>query len=219
MSWVGEQLGRLGNLIINGKSKTMFIIDISNHNGKVDWAKVAANNPKVDGVILKASEGATSADKTFLTNVAGCTANGLQWGCYHFGTWNDENEAADATAEANFFLSVVKSAPAKPTLPLVLDIESNKPIPYTKDEMVLYVKTFTDIVKAAGYDIAIYSSPGFLQSYLPANHPFTDLKLWIADYNGAINPVPGWKKIWLHQYTDEGKINGVVGNVDLNRTP
>lgn len=195
----------------------MFIIDVSHHNGRIDWAKVATNVPKVDGAILKASEGATGKDIKFLENVLGCVKNNIPWGAYHFATWNDENEKKDAAQEAAHFISRIKQA-GKPSLPVVLDIESNNPIPYTKQEMVDYVQTFTNAISEAGYEVAIYGSPGFLNSYLPTDHPFTDIKLWVADYTGAINPVPGWKNIWLHQYTQDGRCAGVVTNCDLNRT-
>lgn len=193
------------------------IIDVSKNNGLIDWGRVK-NDPKaIKGAMLKVSEGATVMDKRFFENVRGCEANGLLWGGYHFATWNDENEVKDATHEAQFFLSIVRGAVHPPTLPLVLDTESNKPIPYTKEEMVTYVKTFTDIIKAEGYDVAIYGSPGFLNSYYPKDHPFTDIKLWVADYSGAINPVPRWKTFWMHQYTEAGKVQGISTNVDLNR--
>lgn len=206
--------------IVSGiiKPKKMgLIIDLSRNNGIVDFAKVKTDPQGITGCILKASEGVGNPDKKFLTNVDGCVKNGLDWGAYHFATWNNENEKSDAMQEANFFLSVVKSTQFKPSLSLVLDIESNKPIPYTKDEMVIYVSTFIKVIMDAGFSIAIYSSPGFLTSYLPANHPFTNNLLWIADYTGEINPVPGWKKVWLHQYTDSGKVNGISTNVDLNK--
>lgn len=201
------------------KNKTM-IIDVSHHQGKIDWAKVAKDPQGIEGAILKATEGATTVSNKFAINIGGCVRNGLKWGAYHFSTWNNENEVLDATQEANHFLDTVQSQESiygKPTLPLVLDIESNNPIPYTKQEMVDYVSAFLKVIKDAGYDVAIYASPGFLNSYLPTNHPFADIKLWVADYTGSINPVPGWKKIWLHQYTESGKVQGINGNVDMNR--
>lgn len=208
------------------KPKPMFIIDVSHHNGVIDWKKAAAHVLKVGqdslplaGAIIKSTEGATVRDKMFWKNVDGCVENGLLWGAYHFATWNDEDEAKDAASEARFFLSIVNAAKSKPSLPLVLDIESNKAIPYTKQEMVVYVGAFLNTLKNEGYDgpVAIYGSPGFLNSYLPKDHPFAGLPLWVADYTGAINPVPGWTKVWLHQYTDKGKVPGMKGDVDLNR--
>ena len=197
-----------------------FGIDVSRNNGRIDWKKVASNVPKVDFCIIKASEGMNFADPRFVENVAGCVANGIPWGAYHFATWNNEDEVADAKAEALFFLRTVGAAVAKygkPQLPLVLDIESNKAIPYTRDEMNTFVRTFLNELISAGYQVAIYSSPGFLNSYLPVNHQFGKYPLWIADYTGAINKVPGWKQPWIHQYTDQGKCAGVATSCDLNK--
>lgn len=197
-------------------SKGDILIDISDHNGNIDFAAVAADPQKIKGVFIKASEGATFMTRTFLTNVAGCKANGLPWGAYHFATWNNnQNVKEDAEAEARFLISTVKKANALPDLPLMLDIESNNPIPYTKAQMVEFVKSFTDVVKK-DYEIGVYSGPGFLQSYLPNDHPFNAIKLWIADYDGAINPIPGGWKPFLRQYTDKGRVNGISADVDMN---
>lgn len=217
-AWLARLIGRKGAEML--KTKVMIlntgdlVIDVSHHNGVIDWKKVKAAG--VAGAILKATEGATGTDKKLAANISGCKANGVPWGAYHFATWNNENEALDAKQEADHFIQRVKGF-GTPELPMVLDIESNNPIPYSKQEMIDFCKVFLDTVKAAGYEVAVYGSPGFLNSYLPTNHPFAEVPLWIADYTGAINPVPGWKKIWLHQYTDKGTMAGIAGAVDLNR--
>jgi lysozyme len=189
-----------------------FIVDISKWNGRIDWPKVA---PLMQMVFIKATEGATITDPRFRENAAACELHSLTWGAYHFATWNSEDEKTDAAMEANHFLSVVGKLPAY----YVLDIESNRPIPYTKQEMVEYVASFLNTLASAGVSrdrMVIYASPGFLAQYLPADHPFKDIKLWVADYTGAINPVP-WPRPWLHQYTQTGKVPGMNGYVDLNR--
>lgn len=191
-------------------------IDISKHNGIIDFPKLKTDSKAIKGVIIKASEGATVADKKFFQNVKGCVNNNFLWSCYHFCTWNNEDEELDARTEAQFFLSLVRGCGFTPSLPLVVDVESNKPIPYTKQEMVAYVSTFVKELQNAGYDTAIYASPGFLQAYFPTDHPFKDVKLWVADYTAAINPVPGWTKIWMRQYTDKGSVEGINGFCDLN---
>lgn len=193
------------------------LIDVSHHNGNIRWNDVKNDPQNIKGVMIRVSQGATLLDKKFYDNVKGATSVGLLVGFYHFATWNDEDEVRDATNEAKFYLSLIKGCGHVPELPVVLDIESNKPIPYTKDEMVTYVDTFTSIVNNEGFEPAIYGSPGFLNSYLPKNHPFTGLKLWVADYTLPINPVPGWQKAWLHQYTEKGKVRGISTNVDMNR--
>jgi lysozyme len=226
-----SDMGQLGSLIggaaavITESSTTNeptfsvgnLLIDVSHHQGVIDYKKVKEDPQGVKGVIIKSTEGASTIDSMFLKNVKGCIANNIPWSLYHFATWNSEDEVLDGKTEATFFLKALDMCPSKNILPLFLDIESNDPIPYTKDEMVTYVKSFTDTVKAAGHKIGIYASPSFLTTYLPSNHPFTDMKLWVADYGGPINPFPGWKKAWLHQYTDKGTISGIKYNVDMNK--
>lgn len=194
-----------------------FGIDVSHNNGIVKWGEVAKNSIKVDFAILKATEGVTVQDRQFLNNVIGCRANGIPWSAYHFATFNSKNMVTDAKAEAAAFIKRVRMAAGKPDLPLVLDIESNKPLPYTREEINLYTQTFLNEVQGAGYRVAIYSSPGFLNSYLPPNHQFGKYPLWVADYTNEINKVMGWKSYWIHQYTDKGKCMGVATACDLNR--
>lgn len=196
------------------------IIDISHHNGIVNFEELVKNVPQIKGVLIKASEGANSLNTKFYTNVEGCERVKLPWSAYHFATWNNEDEEFDARQEAKFFISVVKGAGKKvPKLPLVLDVESNGPIPYTTDEMKVYVSTFLAEIRAAKFEPAIYGSPGFLNLYFAKDHPFTDVKLMVADYTGSINPVPGWsaKNIWLHQFTENGIVRGVPTKCDMSR--
>lgn len=191
------------------------IIDVSKHNGRVDWL-IASK--WLDFALIKASEGATLVDNQFLNNVKGAAANGVKWGAYHFATWNKpKNPVKDGRQEAQFFMATVAKANLYPDMPCVLDIESNSPIPYTRQMMNDYVSAFIEEVKKTSIEPAIYGSPGFLNSYLPTNHTFGCIKLWVADYTDPINKAIGWDKPWLHQFTDKGSCPGVKGNVDLNR--
>lgn len=197
----------------------MFGIDVSHHNGVVDWLAVTSNVPKVDFAILKASEGATSRDKKFAVNAQGCVKNKIPWGAYHFATWNSQDVVADAKQEAANFIGAVKVVGVRPDLPLVLDVESNTPLKLSRKQVYLYCQTFLQEVIAAGYDVAIYSSPGFLESNLPAGHNLTKFKLWIAHYTTKPAPrLAGWKNYWIWQYTDAGTCKGVKTACDLNRT-
>ena len=190
------------------------IIDVSKHNGNIDWG-LASNH--LDFAIIKASEGANYIDKQFLTNVKGAVKNGVKWGAYHFATWNNpKNPEKDGRQEAQFFMATVAKANIYPDMPCVLDIESNNPIPYTRTMMNDYVSSFIEEIKKTSIEPALYGSPGFLNSYLPLNHSFGDIKLWVADYTLPINKVNGWDKPWLHQYTDKGNWPGIKGFVDLN---
>lgn len=190
-------------------------IDVSHLNGVIDWAKVASDPQGIKFAILKASEGSNSKDGERLINYTGAKNNGLLVSFYHFATFNSQNVEADAKQEAANFIAAV--AELDPDLPLILDTETNKPLSLSKDNVLLFINTFFDELQIQGYDIALYASPGFLQSYLPKHHNLGEVKIWAADYSGNINPVQGITKYWMRQFTDNGKVQGISGNVDMNR--
>lgn len=194
-----------------------FGIDVSAANGIIDWSGVAKNDPGIDFVYIKASEGVGYTDKRLFPNVAGAVKYGIPFGFYHFCTFNSLDVATDAGAEAKWFLQTVKKTGAAPSLPLVLDMETNKTLSLTPNQVLKYATTFLEAITAANFKAAIYASPGFLASYLPPKHGLNQYPLWVADYSGEINALNGWKSAWLHQYTDKGKIQGITTNVDLDR--
>src|SRR5262245_23448045 len=89
-------------------------IDVSHHQGVVDWRKVARSD--VAFAILKATEGGDYVDDTFARNLAGAAASGLVVGAYHFFTFCRPG----AEQAANFLRAVPRD---RPMLPPVVDIE------------------------------------------------------------------------------------------------
>nr|MDE7190383.1 hypothetical protein [Muribaculaceae bacterium] len=57
-------------------------IDISAHNGDIDFRKVAADG--ISFVIIKATEGGTFKDRKFIDNLRKAREAGLKVGAYHF---------------------------------------------------------------------------------------------------------------------------------------
>lgn len=197
------------------KPKPMFIIDVSKWNGVIDFAKVKSDPQAKDGVIIRATNGLNKVDEKFLANAKGCNDNGIPWGAYHFAQFTQ-----DAAHQALKFLVTVQKAGGKPTLPLVLDVETNeKSLPINAAQLEKFCKDFLTVIETntSGYDTAIYMSPGF-SWFFPKTHKLGSYKLWAADYTGNINPVNGWNKVWLRQYTDKGKVAGIGTNVDLNKS-
>lgn len=194
----------------------MNIFDISHHQGVIDWVKVVNSSFKPEGVFIKATQGVNYADPMLFKNAKGAKAAGLKIGFYHFASLNNKDEVADAKQEAKFFISQVKLA-GVPDYPLVLDIEEN-PGKLTKDEVLNFINTFFYELAQAGFtDYVIYSYSPFFNENLPTNHKLGNIKLWVADYSDPLILPKGWTKQWLHQYTQTGKIQGITGNVDLNR--
>lgn len=191
------------------------IIDISSYQKVTDWNKVKAT-PELEGIYIKACEGVNSPDPGFDSKAREAINRSIPIGFYHFCTLNDADVVSDARKEARYFVNLTK--PYKASLPYVLDIEDNKKLNLPKDKVCLYIKTFFDELSLLGIkDSMLYSYTPFLNSNLPKDHGLGHLKLWIAAYTvKPILPV-GWDKFYLWQYTSKGFINGITGNVDLNK--
>lgn len=191
----------------------MKILDVSHHNGTVNWMAVA---DEADSVFIKVTEGQTLVDPMFLKNATLATEVGLKVGYYHFATLRSHEVEADAKNEANWFVENIKKAPP-PTLPLVLDFEDTKIVLNREDALTFITTFFRQLILHGYHDYMLYSGTSFLNKHLPANHTLGCVPLWLADYTEPYFIPTGWQKVTLHQYTEKGTIAGIKGNVDLNR--
>lgn len=193
-------------------------IDISSNNGPIDWVKVKSNTTKfdVDFVYFKSSEGIGYTDRTTFNNAQSALRQGIKIGYYHFASLNEHDVVHDATDEANYFLKNLKTFP-KSDLPPVLDIETNKQN-LSHTETLQWINTFMDVLVAAGYKPVIYTYGPFVSEFLPPSHGIK-YDLWLAQYTKAESPKlpPGFDKAWLWQFSNKGNIDGITGQVDLNK--
>lgn len=181
------------------------IIDISHHQGTIDWPKVAADGVK--GVFIKATEGIGYIDPLFRKNVQGAIAAGLKVGFYHFA--HPDNSPV---AEAKHFTDTVKGL--KTDLPLVLDLEQAKG--KTGYQLTTFAASWLDEVeRLTTKRVMLYTGASFAKTYLGA--ALSKWPLWVAHYN-VNQPMANatWNKWAVFQYTSSGKVNGIVGNVDVN---
>lgn len=89
-------------------------IDVSHHQGAIDWARVRAGG--IGFAFIKATEGATFVDPAFANHWARARAAGLPRGAYHFFTFC----TAGRDQAANFIATVPLDDGA---LPPVVDLE------------------------------------------------------------------------------------------------
>ncbi len=191
--------------------------DCSSNNGTIDWAKVKASGLVSDGIMIKVNEGYLCADTKATYNATQCHLLGLNIGYYHFATLNNPDVVADATQEANYFIASLSNLP-EPTLPLALDIETNK-INLPAPQVILWAKTFFKVLREAGKtNLALYSGLSFLSTEHFVSADFVGIKFWIAAYTNKVLKLPvGITDYWMHQYSDAGTIPGIKTNVDLSR--
>lgn len=196
-------------------------LDCSHYQGKIDFQKLATNQPPIQFIYFKATQGTGYIDPMLKINASGAQSIGLPFGYYHFATLNTNNIVQDAQAEAKYFLSILQSLP-KYTLPLVLDIEDDKGAEnsnLTPVDILGWINSFFDILKDRGHDnYALYSYTQFLNKWLSQAHGLGSTKLWIAQYTSRSKPTlpAGWKEFYLWQYSAKGNVKGIVGNVDMN---
>ena len=189
---------------------THYGIDISVWNGSVDMAKVKAAGK--DFVFIRSGYGNTAAypkqiDKRFAENVRNAKAAGLAWGVYHYMY---ATTTAAAQAEARAFVAQLNAVKPIPHLCL-LDIEESSQTKLDAVQGRALVKAFMDVLESAGYYGAIYTFDSFAQKL--GNDFCKRYVRWIANISRSPSaPWDGWQYSWT------GRVNGVSGDVDLDKT-
>lgn len=178
-------------------------IDVSNHQGAIDWQRVAADD--VAFAIIKATEGGDFVDKSFARNLKGAQAAGLAVGAYHFFTFCRPG----ADQAANFLATVPRN---RPLLPPVIDIEfgGNCDQRPSVDEVRAQIKAFLDPVEAAFGGAAIVYLIGKAADIYAAAVP--ERQRWVR----SLAYHPGHEDWTYWQYHNKGRIAGIEGDVDLN---
>lgn len=182
-------------------------IDVSEFQGKIDWDAVKAAG--VDFAILRIGYGDQNAgdtDKYFKRNVEECERLGIKWGAYLYSYSVNTKEAAD---EAAHVLSAMKGL--TPDLPIYYDMEDDSTLG-AKDRFADIAQTFCSKIEAAGYDAGVYAGARWWKYYL-TSPVFDSWSKWSAQYY-KICEYPSDPDAW--QYTSQGKVPGISGNVDVN---
>ena len=185
-------------------------IDISHHQGDIDWEKLrdhgSINNLPIRFIMIKATEGSSETDENFKDNFFQAREHGFTRGAYHFYSVH-----SPADSQARHFLNQVKLENGD--LPPVLDVE-HKPKRQSDEEFRHSIKQWLDIVEKH-YKVKpiIYTYYKFKMKYLN-DSIFDSYPYWIAHYYVDSVEYKGRWKFWQH--TDAGKLPGIKGNVDLN---
>ncbi len=185
-------------------------IDVSKWQGNIDWQKVKKSG--VDFAILRvgytgAKSGEPTLDSKFKRNFEQCAKRGINVGAYYYSLATTTKEAQ---AEAQFVIKQLKGK--KLQYPVYIDTEDTRQVKLSRGALTKVVKAFCDTIEKAGFYVGIYANKSWFGEQL------NDRKLkaydkWVAQYNEKCEYKGGYG-VW--QYTDKGKVNGIVGNVDLN---
>jgi GH25 family lysozyme M1 (1,4-beta-N-acetylmuramidase) len=197
-------------------------IDVSRHNGQIDWEAVAADG--IDFAMIRCayrgySEGVINDDDAFLRNIEGALAAGLGVGVYFYSQAVDISEAAE---EADYILEAI--APYEITYPVVIDIEiteagSDGDIPrqnlVSGRDLTDIAAVFCSVVKDAGYTPMIYAN--LRMAYLKLDlRRLAAYDLWVSEWRDEEHDPSFYYDYQMWQYTSDAEVDGIEGDVSLN---
>ena len=200
-------------------------IDVSAHNGdQINWQSVKADG--IEYAVIRAgftgytkSRHSINADTQAVTNIKNAQAAGLPVGVYWFSQALNESEAR---AEAQKTLEIIRGYDLQ--LPVFFDYEfygvaegrldsAWREGTITKSQMTANARAFCEVIEEAGYETGIYANQSFLTSQLDAASLANDYSIWLAHFTTQTDYTGDY---YMWQYTEEGKVDGISGNVDCD---
>ena len=219
--------------IKNSTKLGIYGVDISHHQGKINWKEFISDTTpaKISFLIAKATEGTTFHDKQFNSNFDSAIKHGLIAGAYHFYI-----QTMDPIEQANNFISVVRLS--KGNLIPIIDVEKNviQNNKNTSDLLIDKSMLINNLKKYIGrikehymIEPIIYTNEDFYRQFLSKD--FSDCYFWIARYSkdppicfevGSYSFSDSCfakckKGCW--QYSQHGSVKGIKENVDLDFMP
>lgn len=182
-------------------------IDISEFQGEIDFEEVRRNG--IEAVYIRVGAGEYT-DEYFAENYERARAAGLKIGFYHYVTARSVEEGR---RQARFFASL--AAGREPDMRLAMDFEYFGSLSVSQINAIseAYLDELTALTRR---EAVIYSdlsnARNIFSRALAEKYP-----LWAAQY-GADEPSANgkWREWVGFQYTDEGRVGGIYGNVDRN---
>ena len=199
--------------LIDGESVTG--IDVSRYQYDIDFEAVKESG--VDFVIIRLAyrgyeSGRIVFDKYAHTNLEKAAEAGLDIGVYFFSQAITPEEAEE---EAYFVLDAIKDYSI--TMPIVYDWESvSDPNARTanmdRKTLTKCCKAFLETIDAAGYRAMVYFNRRQAKYHMDIS-ALKDYEFWLAAYTDRMDfPY----KIHMWQYTNTGRVPGIIGDVDIN---
>lgn len=195
------------------------VIDVSEWQGDIDWAKAKADG--VEGVIIRLGYGeGNNADKKAQRNISECKRLGIPFGIYWYSYADTPALAKEEGADVVSKLKQFGVNPSDLAYPVYYDLEKwtwegHKP-PTDPNVYNNIVNNWYSALQSAGYkNLGVYSYTSYLQG--PLKHADIYAKTtWVAQYGARMgfDSFPTNSRGW--QYTSSGKVDGISGNVDMN---
>lgn len=199
----------------NGKVTSIPGVDVSEHQGNIDWNKV--RNAGFEFAMIRIGYrtyggGEITFDTNLESNLKNAADAGMNVGVYFY---SQAISADEAIAEADAVIDAI--SPYNITYPVVFDWElvtndSARTDKISVDDLTECCISFCERVRSAGYTPMIYQNKNTTMFKLDLPR-LQDYDFWLAEYNDKPTYYYDYQ-IW--QYASDGKVPGIEGNVDLN---
>lgn len=178
------------------------IIDISEHNGNIDFFKIKASG--INKAILRVgwigNRNNHTQDRKFIGYITQCIYTGIEVGIYVY-SYCTSNQTLESGI--NWMLNILKLYKDKIKLPIFLDLEDVSITGLNKNELTSQAKLFCKMIEQAGYKAGIYANKYWWENKLNAKE-LENYKIWLAQYAKIEKPIVNFR-VDLWQYTSSRK--------------
>ncbi len=184
-------------------------IDVSSYQGSINFENVKSSG--YTHVYIRAGSGDGFTDSYFLQNYERAKNAGMKIGFYYFVTARSVDEAA---VQAQRFWGLISDK--KFDMRPAMDFEEFGSL--SRDEINAVARSFLETLHSlSGVRPSVYSD--YYNTVEVWNNDMSEYPLWVADYNGSVNPPSSrvWQYWSAFQYSDRGNVLGIDGYVDLDR--
>ena len=193
-------------------------IDVSSYQGSIDWKQV--KNSGISFAMLRILSGtmtSLSVDSKFNDNIKGATDNGISVGVYRYGYAMNVKEAQQ---EAKMVVDTLKKSGYRISFPVAYDVEdANTQGTLAPSKLADIINAFKVVIENNGYKFMIYSGQYWLESKLDMTR-FAGDDIWVARWRDNTPDLghgyKGLGNVTIWQYSSEGKVPGISGNVDMD---
>lgn len=183
-------------------------IDVSQHQGIIDWEKVKNH---IDFAIIRCGYGQDKPgqdDRMFKRNADECTRLNIPFGVYLYSYAKNETEAL---SEAKHVLRLIEGY--QMAYPIYLDLEDPRVGQLSNDQIERNARVFANEMSRHNYYPGFYASYHWWRTKL-TGPLFTRYTRWVARYADELGEDANLFDMW--QYSDNGFVEGIDGPVDLN---
>lgn len=189
------------------------IIDLSQHNGNVDFFKL--KNGGIKKVILRVgwlgNRENHTLDSRFIEYMTQAIYSGMQIGIYAYSYCKSMDSVRSG---ANWVYEQIKQYSSNISLPVFIDLEDETISNLSKSELTTHASQFCKILSEKGFETGVYANKYWWTSKLNEAE-LSQYKVWLAQYANITKPDVSFR-VDLWQYTSKGQVEGIGGYVDMN---